>query len=119
MIKLISLLTFVLFVSACNSNAGIDGPAKFTWDLSANSSGYKLYCGSESNTYTSNITIVGGFTSNLLLSQVALDDGIHYCALTAFNFAGESGFSNEIAFDISSGELVMIAPLSPSNLNIE
>lgn len=57
--------------------------------------GYRLYYGTESGLYQNSIDL--GLTTRYSLSQVPLPGGkTYYFAVTAYNAAGESGFSNEV-----------------------
>lgn len=69
-------------------------------------SGYKVYCGSASGVYGAPVD-VGALTTHPISTP-----GTYYCAATAYNEAGESGFSNEVFFTLKS------APAAPINLKV-
>ena len=74
--------------------APTSGTATLTWDPETDPSviGYKVYTGTSSKTYGSPVN-VGNATSFQIIN---LQSGkIYYFAVTAYNSAGESGYSNE------------------------
>lgn len=76
-----------------------------TWDASPGATGYKMYCGSASGIYSTPVDV--GNTLEHLISM----PGNYYCAATAYDSFGESGFSNELFF---------IVPLdAPTNLRLK
>jgi hypothetical protein len=88
--KLFIVFLFLLF---CSSVA-VASDAKLAWDaVTPAPTGYKVYYGTVSGTYTSNFdaganinTIVTGFTPTVK----------YYFVIRAYNAAGESGNSNEV-----------------------
>ena len=115
-IPLLILLTLVL--AGCNSQADHGEVHKITWTPSPTADGYSLYCGSTSGVYTQNLNIGGGLTNEIPLSDVSLTDGIHFCAMTAYNFSGESGYSNEVEFAMRGDDLLTKPPAVPTGLTI-
>ena len=69
--------------------------ATLAWDPSSGATGYKLYSGSSSKTYT-NVTDVGNVTSNVVAGLVL--GRTYFFAVTAYDSGGESDFSNEISY---------------------
>jgi hypothetical protein len=117
MVKMITGLVLVFLFLAGYIALAQDGKDHvISWTPSVNAGGYQLYCGNESSSYTQNLNIAGGNTSSVLLKDVGLANGIWFCAMTAYNFAGSSGFSNEINFAVSNGDLLHQAPATPTNL---
>lgn len=69
-------------------------------------SGYKVYCGSATGVYGTPVDV------GAALSHPISTPGTYYCAATAYNEGGESGFSNEVFFTLKS------APGVPGNLRV-
>lgn len=63
------------------------------WDPSERATGYKVYYGTASQVYDT-ILDVGAVTSVVISDLVP--GQVYYFAATAYNAAGESGFSNEV-----------------------
>jgi hypothetical protein len=72
------------------------GNVRLGWDQSQGATGYKVHFGGAPATYstTEDVGSVLGWESNTFVDGCATT----YCAVTAYNSAGESGYSNEIAF---------------------
>jgi hypothetical protein len=70
------------------------GDLGFAWNPSTGATGYRLYSGATSGNYTSNVD-VGGTTQTSLTT--APDCTTQYYAVTAYNSAGASGYSSEVA----------------------
>ena len=68
--------------------------------------GYKVYCGQASGVYGTPVDV------GAALEHPISTAGKYYCAATAYNIAGESGFSNEVFFILKS------APGAPVNLRL-
>lgn len=90
---------------------GWSATANFVWDANPASdavTGYRIYWGPNSRTYTNNVTL-GNVTTG---SVTNLNEGdTYYFAATAYNAAGESDFSNEVFFTVP-----MPRPQGPSAL---
>lgn len=83
---LLSMVSISFHVSA--------GEVNLTWDPSQNASGYRAYRGTASGDYSSSSDEGNSTTANML----GLDDCVTwYFAVTAYNAAGVSGFSAEVA----------------------
>jgi|TARA_R110000851_G_scaffold87200_3_gene190067 hypothetical protein len=117
----ILILAIALILGGCTADADHGTPHKITWTpADAAADGFNLYCGTELGIYTTNTLIGGGGVTEIALSIVNLadDNGVNYCTMTAYNFAGESGFSNEIMFGTRNGEAVTLPPGSPNSLDL-
>ena len=83
-------LVFALVAAIGSASAGTIGLA---WNQSTGAAGYRVYWGSSPGNYTESRDV--GNTTQTVLSGVAdCDDS--YFAVTAYNAAGESGFSAEV-----------------------
>lgn len=80
-----------------------DAPSCTEFDCA---SGYKIYCGSASGVYSTPVDV------GAALEHPVSTAGAYYCAATAYNTEGESGFSNEVFFTLKS------APGAPGNLRL-
>lgn len=115
----ILLVSTVIFIAACGGSDADHGDQHiFSWNEVTGALGYNLYCGTASGSYVSNIIISGGSVVTYPVTSAGLPDGDNFCALTSFNFVGESGFSNEISFPVDGGDLAMVAPGIPGNFAI-
>jgi len=117
---LIVTALITLIIQGCNVTAQAPAPHKFSWTHTEPQLvlGYKLYCGVATGVYTQNTTIAGGSTFEYIVTDVGLPDGENFCAMTAFNFNGESVFTNEISFNIMNGDFLTGVPVAPGNLTI-
>jgi len=70
------------------------GTATLTWDPATSATGYKVYAGTSSNAYGAPVNI-GNVTTFQIFSL--LSGTTYYFAVTAYNSAGESGYSNEVS----------------------
>ncbi len=70
---------------------------KLAWNSSEGATGYNLYCGLESRTYDDIVDV--GNNLQHKLTQLS-ENQLYYCAVTAYNEIGESGYSDEISFKI-------------------
>lgn len=85
-------ITITLALALANAHAG---EVNLTWDASAGASGYRVYSGTASGEYGPNpLELVATATP-----YSALLDGCvqQFLAVTAFNLAGESSYSDELA----------------------
>ena len=77
--------------------APASGRATLTWDPATSATGYKVYSGTSSGAYGSPVDI-GNVTTFQIFS---LQPGTtYYFAVTSYNSAGESGYSNEVSKNI-------------------
>jgi len=84
-------LPWVMILAICLPAAAV----VIGWDRSPEATGYRLYYGVASHIYESNAD-AGPFTSNAVVN---LEPGRRYFfSVTAYNAAGESGFSDEITY---------------------
>jgi len=89
------LTCFAAIVLIC-STASIAGIRTLSWDASAGASGYHVHYGDNPRTYVD--TFDAGNTTTFTL-PVNLDDCTRwYFAVTAYNTAGESGYSDEVSW---------------------
>lgn len=68
--------------------------------------GYRVYCGAASGDYGLPVDVGPALTHPVSMP------GQYYCAVTAYNQHGESGFSNEVFFTLGA------APAAPVNLRV-
>ena len=96
----ILVVTMVLFYANL-----VEASVTFNWDPSPepNIIGYRLHYGTQPNTYIATLN-VGNHTSKTLTDL--RPGNTYYMAVTAYNAAGESGYSNEVSVTI---------PNEPSN----
>ena len=75
---------------------GCTGQITFTWDASEDATGYKIYYGSESRTYSSYVDV-----GNVTTYTMTIPVGSYFFAATAYasTSAGvlESDYSNEVS----------------------
>ena len=116
--KAVLLLLVCLSILGCGVGADHGSPHKVTWTPTSTADGYTLWCGTSTGVYTSNTNIGGGSTNELLLSLVPTVEGMNYCAMKAYNFAGISGYSNEIEFAMRGDDLLTLPPATPTGLGI-
>ncbi|MGD2065563.1 MAG: hypothetical protein PVI43_00150 [Candidatus Bathyarchaeota archaeon] len=85
---------------------------------------FTIYCGQASGAYTQNVNIPSDSTNranpvSIDVIDVHLPDGGNYCAATARNFRGESGYTPEIFVTIQDGDLLTGPPSTPSQLTVD
>jgi hypothetical protein len=85
-----SLLGFTLLL-APGPHAGTIG---LSWDSSANATGYRVHYGPNPGSYTNTVDV--GNTTQATLNSLG-DCSTWYFAVTAYNGAGSSGFSEEVS----------------------
>lgn len=83
-----------------------------TWDAPPSNGydapdGYKVYCGPITGIYGAPVDV------GLALEHPVSVPGNYYCAATAYNANGESGFSNEVFFTLGA------APGAPQRLRLK
>lgn len=71
--------------------------ALLTWDPVPNVTGYKIQYGNAPGSYTGAVDV--GNKSNYKFSNLSLGK-TYYFVVTAYNGAGESGYSNEVSKNI-------------------
>lgn len=71
------------------------GDVNLTWDPAATAASYRVYAGTSSGVYGAPIDSSGATTLNV---PNLTDCVMHYAAVTAYNIAGESAYSVELAF---------------------
>jgi len=88
---MIWVLGMMLVISASLASAGTVGLA---WDPVPGASGYRIYYGTSSGTYTGSANVVGGTSTAL---QGLTDCQTYYISVKAYNGSGESlQYSNEV-----------------------
>jgi len=70
------------------------GDLGFAWNASTGATGYRLYSGSTPGNYTANVDVGGVMQTSL---ATVPDCTNQYYAVTAYNSAGQSGYSTEVA----------------------
>jgi hypothetical protein len=72
------------------------GEVNISWNASEGATGYKVYTGEASGTYGIPVDVGNALSHSLL----GLDNGckVYFSAVTAYNIAGESDYSEEVAF---------------------
>ncbi len=70
------------------------GSIGLAWDSASGAAGYRVHYGTNSGAYTSSIDV--GNVTDIVFSGPA-DCTTSYFAVTAYNAAGQSGYSNEVA----------------------
>lgn len=89
------LTCFTVVALAC-STAAHAGYRTLSWTASSGAAGYHVWYGESPNTYTGMVPV--GNTTTVTL-DVDLDDCTRwYFSVTAYNSAGESGYSNEVSW---------------------
>lgn len=71
-----------------------------SWGAVSGASGYKLHYGTSSGTYIGSADLGSG--TSYVINNVP--DGTYYLAITAYNSAGESCYSNEVSITISQAD---------------
>jgi len=88
------LSSSVVVLSLGLDSAAQAGDLGFAWNPSTGATGYRLYYGATSGTYTSNVDVLGATQTSL---ATVPDCATQYYAVTAYNTAGQSGYSTEVA----------------------
>jgi len=111
-----------LFIAGCDVTAQNPPPHRLYWTDPDNPPGtifgYHVWCGDQSGVYTQNWTVPEG-TLEIFITTMNLSDGMHYCTVTAYNFVGDSAYSNEVEFYTVGGDLQVTKPNAPSGLGVE
>ncbi|MFO1372706.1 MAG: PKD domain-containing protein [Candidatus Competibacteraceae bacterium] len=107
-----SLLALISVISLFYNTAALAGQVTLTWKASPspNVSGYRIYYGQDSGSYTSIIDV--GFQTTSTVFD--LQEGVtYYFAVKAYDGNNnESGFSNEVSTTIGSSAINLIADFS-------
>ena len=109
--KFLLISTLILF-AGCQVTAQNPAPNKILWTLSDSPGviSQKIYCGAETGVYTLTFDIPDGTTDEKIISELNLENGRHFCALTASNFTDESVKSNEVSFVWFNGVVIKGPP---------
>jgi hypothetical protein len=91
--------TVLMLLLLCSAGQLSAANVSLAWDASTSTgiTGYKVYVGTASKTYSSPITI-GNLTT---YTVTGLSAGTYYFAVTAITSSAESGFSNEVSTTIT------------------
>ncbi|MEN6438881.1 MAG: hypothetical protein ABFD97_09880, partial [Syntrophobacter sp.] len=92
---LLKSLIILLFVITCSAQYAFAAQVQIAWNASADAAvtGYKVYHGTASRTYTS--TLDAGTNLTYLISGIS-DAQPRYIAVTAYSASAESSFSDEL-----------------------
>jgi hypothetical protein len=94
---LLGRLAAVIFLTATFAAPGLAGEIQLAWDATSGASGYKVYYGTASGSYTSPGSPATVYGTSTTISGL-LDCRNYFVAVKAFNAAGESpSFSNELS----------------------
>lgn len=133
--KLVLAFLVLLPVTVTSAPGDQNTVTMFAWDPPANNvsgqplnqkealKGYKFYCGSQSGQYDLNnpVVINDPAATTVQITSIVSQDGEWYCAMTAFNNAGESQLSNEVAVKLQAGvatSLMELPPAAPAGLRL-
>ncbi len=121
MIRLFILALFAAIIVGCDVTAQTQPPHRITWTNASPGIvvGYNVYCGPATGQYEQNWNIGGAENTEIIITSMGLDDGMHYCVVTAYNWVGESPYSNEVSFATMSGDLQQQKPVPPVNLRVD
>jgi len=93
-VRRLTCLLAIFVAGCCSTFAGAVG---LSWDPSAGASGYRVYFGDTEGNY-SPTTLYDGPATTVTVDDNALTDcTTWHFAVTAYNLAGESGFSGDVA----------------------
>ena len=88
---------YVLLIFLIGFYSNVFG-ATLLWDASPGEvTGYRLYYGTSAGSYIQNVD-VGNVISYSTDSLPLTEDTLYYFVVTAYNSAGESGYSNEVSW---------------------
>ncbi len=93
-VRRITCLLAIFLAGCCSTFAGVIG---LTWDPSTGASGYRVYYGPEAGEYLPTPLYEGPATSVTIDHNALIDCTTWHFAVTAYNLAGESGFSEDVA----------------------
>jgi fibronectin type 3 domain-containing protein len=114
---LVRVLTLLIPLLAASGNS-VAGNVNLAWDPVATATGYRLHYGTSSGNYSSSVDAKNQTT----ITVFALTDGTTYFfAVTAYNSATTSGFSNEVTAVPASSPSPFpdtTPPAQPKNLRI-
>ncbi len=89
-----SRIAFAVAAALLLSSAALAGDLHLAWDASPGATGYRVYYGTAPGSYPQSVD-VGNVTETTLTTLGDCTEW--YFAVTAYNDAGESGYSNEVA----------------------
>lgn len=90
-------LTSVGLALALAGSVALGGTIGLSWDASSGASGYRVYYGAAENDYFPTPLYDGSDTSVTINDPALADCNTWHFAVTAYNAAGESGFSPDVA----------------------
>jgi hypothetical protein len=93
------------------------GEITLGWDASYGATGYRIYTSGETQNYA-DVPVWDGNALVAALSGLPDNCVMNYAVATAYNTAGESGYSNEVAF-VSRPWIDRVPPPGPGNWLVE
>lgn len=111
-------LATILF--SCSDSYSDHGAAHtFNWTpADTRAIGYNIYCGTSTGTYTTNINVPNGAATSYPVLSASFPDGVNYCAMASYNFAGESALTAEISFTTQGGDLAVTISGTPLGFSV-
>jgi PKD repeat protein len=103
---------FAVLLLSFFGNPAFAGQASLAWNASASTgvTGYKVYYGTASRSYSTHVDVQGALSTTVPNLAAGTT---YYFAVTAYNAAGESGYSNEASAAIPSPDSQ--PPTAPTN----
>lgn len=119
-LKTLAVASIIAILAGCSSSDADHGAEHtFNWTpADTRAIGFNIYCGTSTGAYTTNINVPNATATSYPVLSANLSDGVNYCAMAAYNFAGESPLTAEISFAISGGDLAVTSPGTPAGFNV-
>ena len=119
-LKALFIIGITTILYSCGESQGDHGLAHtLNWTpADTRAVGYNIYCGVATGTYTTNINVPGGTASSYPVLSVGFPDGVNYCAMASYNFAGESALTAEISFTTQGGDLAVTISGTPLGFSV-
>lgn len=110
---LVNFCSLLILLAAAFANSAQAQSVTLGWDPVSGVSGYKVYQGGASHTYTNTVD-AGSATQKTISPLIA--GRTYYFAVTAYNSTGvESDYSTEISYTVPTGTAPIITLTSPTN----